>query len=57
MDWINFGKIASEYAEISEAPYQVAMLYSKPGGNYFQACGGSIISPNVIVSAGHCPYK
>lgn len=50
------GKIVGgSVAAITEAPYQVALLFDSNGsGSYYQACGGSIITRNVIVTAAHC---
>lgn len=57
MDWQRNGKIVGgENADITDAPYQVALLYGRPGGSYSQSCGGSIMSANVVITAAHCPY-
>lgn len=37
--------------DISEIPYQTSLQYS--GRHY---CGGTIISPRYIITAGHCMY-
>lgn len=40
-------------ADVGEFPYQVSLqLKGLLGGGHF--CGGSIIAPNVILTAGHC---
>jgi trypsin len=47
---------------ISEWPWQTALLFdaahSPPGANGFvrQFCGGSLVAPNVVISAAHCAF-
>ncbi|KAL4807909.1 trypsin-like cysteine/serine peptidase domain-containing protein [Aspergillus unguis] len=41
--------VGGDDAEIAEYPYQIALLYQ---GSL--RCGGSIISPKYVVTAGHC---
>lgn len=42
-------------ADISEAPYQVALLLDVYDiGLHYLACGGSIITENVVISSAHC---
>lgn len=35
-------------------PYQISMQYLRRNGQYGHFCGGSIISPNRILTAAHC---
>ncbi|KAI8118228.1 hypothetical protein FF38_08515 [Lucilia cuprina] len=35
-------------------PYQISMQYKRRNGQYGHFCGGSIISPNRILTAAHC---
>ncbi|KAM7362720.1 chymotrypsin-1-like [Cochliomyia hominivorax] len=35
-------------------PYQISMQYKRNNGQYGHFCGGSIISPNRILTAAHC---
>lgn len=35
-------------------PYQISMQYKRNNGQYGHFCGGSIISPNRIITAAHC---
>lgn len=35
-------------------PYQISMQYLRRNGEYGHFCGGSIISPNRILTAAHC---
>lgn len=46
--------VGGENALITDAPYQVALLYSRTGSTPFLSCGGSIIRSDVIISAAHC---
>lgn len=45
------GKVVNGFdLDIEEAPYQVSIQYN--GGPHF--CGGSLISPDVVLTAAHC---
>ena len=39
-------------AEPGEFPHQVALLIVDPGRNL--QCGGSLITPGLVITAGHC---
>jgi secreted trypsin-like serine protease len=42
-------------AELNEFPWMAALVYNeKLNGEQKIACGGSLISPNVIMTAAHC---
>nr|AAQ75386.1 trypsinogen [Pediculus humanus]AAQ82537.1 trypsinogen [Pediculus humanus] len=44
--------VGGKNTSISEVPYLVAMLNN---GNFF--CGGSVVAPNLVVTAAHCVYE
>ena len=44
------GILASQH----EFPWMAALVYENINGNQLFLCGGSIISPNVILTAAHC---
>ena len=47
--------VSGSDAEISQAPWQVALVFSNAPNNYQgQFCGGSLISPRWVVTAAHC---
>ncbi|KAL9896624.1 modular serine protease-like [Glossina fuscipes fuscipes] len=48
---LTLGELAVEY---SEMPWQVAIYQKTDKVNYKFVCGGSIVSPSVIVTAAHC---
>ena len=44
------GRNASE----GEFPWQISLRAKSPLGHFSDICGGSILSSNTIVTAGHC---
>lgn len=59
-DGIDFkltGNTNNEYAEYGEFPWQIALLrtnYKKEVHGHECVCGGSLILPNVVLTAAHC---
>ena len=41
-------------AELNEFPWMAALVYEESNGEQKIACGGSLISSNVIMTAAHC---
>ena len=41
-------------AKTNEFPWMAALVYETSNGKPFIFCGGSIISPNVILTVAHC---
>src|SRR5688500_19454819 len=41
---------ASDFAH----PHVGALLWQPPGGGWGQSCSGTLIAPNVVLSAAHC---
>ena len=41
-------------AELNEFPWMAALVYEESNGQQKIACGGSLISSNVIMTAAHC---
>ena len=41
-------------AELNEFPWMAALVYEESNGEQKTACGGSLISSNVIITAAHC---
>ncbi|KAH8372911.1 hypothetical protein KR009_007883, partial [Drosophila setifemur] len=52
------GRIVGGYVtDIAQCPYQISLRYkaiTTPENSYRHRCGGSIIAPNLIVTAAHC---
>merc|ERR1712228_361615 len=44
--------VGGEDATYGEFPHQIVLLRGGPGGSLM--CGGSIVSSNMVVTAGHC---
>jgi|ERR1711915_193623 len=44
--------VGGENAAVGEFPHQIALLYGGVGGSLM--CGGSLVSENWVVTAGHC---
>lgn len=47
-------------AEYGEFPWMVAILnksYNPDGNENLAVCGGSLISPSVVLTGAHCVYK
>ncbi|CAB3241145.1 unnamed protein product [Arctia plantaginis] len=41
---------------IESYPSIAALLYTRNGQTYFQACGGTILTTKAILTAAHCPH-
>jgi trypsin len=52
--------VGGSYTNISAYPWQAALVYnpSKVGGNAAnrQICGGSLIAPQIVITAAHCVF-
>ena len=44
--------VGGEDAEPGEFPHQVALLIVDPGHQFH--CGGTLITPSIVLTAGHC---
>ncbi|XP_045505392.1 trypsin CFT-1-like [Colias croceus] len=49
--------VGGSVTTINRYPYAVAMLYSRTGSVFNQACGGTIINNRSVLSAAHCFYR
>ncbi|CAK1602324.1 unnamed protein product [Parnassius mnemosyne] len=39
---------------VEQYPFAAALLYSRSGASYFQACGGTVLNNRAVLSAAHC---
>lgn len=44
-------------AESGEFPWQISLRVRSPFGGFSHTCGGSILSANTVLTAGHCIYQ
>ena len=44
--------VGGSEADVGEFPHQIALLRGGVGGSLM--CGGSLVAPNMVVTAGHC---
>ena len=46
--------VKGENSNKNEFPWMAALVYEYPNGQSMVKCGGSLISPNVVMTAAHC---
>lgn len=46
--------VGGQVTTIDKWPWQVALSYKKPSGAVSIYCGGSLLTPTVVLTAGHC---